>query len=424
MIVDEEQRFGVTHKEKIKALKTNVDVLTLTATPIPRTLHMSLLGVRDLSVIETPPENRFPVQTYVLEYQQNFIKEAMDRELARNGQVFYLYNRVQTIYQKAEQLEMMLPSARIAVAHGQMSERELEETMLAFINGEYDVLVTTTIIETGVDVPNANTLIIEDADKFGLSQLYQLRGRVGRSNRISYAYFLHAPNKVLTEVAEQRLQAIKEFTELGSGFKIAMRDLNIRGAGNLLGRQQHGFIDAVGYDLYSEMLQQAVNEKRGIEVKEEVPDIEIDVQVDAYIPAEYIREEQAKIEFYKKLRSIETEQELMDVQDELTDRYGDYPVEVDRLLKIVKVRINALMFGIVRVKETGKEIEIMVSEASTAKVDGAKLFKDTESFGRELTISVSENKMKLVLKKRGNWLQSLVQLTDVIQGSLKIDEEE
>ncbi len=424
LIVDEEQRFGVTHKEKIKALKTNVDVLTLTATPIPRTLHMSLLGVRDLSVIETPPENRFPVQTYVLEYQQNFIKEAMDRELARNGQVFYLYNRVQTIYQKAEQLEMMLPSARIAVAHEQMSERELEETMLAFINGEYDVLVTTTIIETGVDVPNANTLIIEDADKFGLSQLYQLRGRVGRSNRISYAYFLHAPNKVLTEVAEQRLQAIKEFTELGSGFKIAMRDLNIRGAGNLLGRQQHGFIDAVGYDLYSEMLQQAVNEKRGIEVKEEVPDIEIDVQVDAYIPAEYIREEQAKIEFYKKLRSIETEQELMDVQDELTDRYGDYPVEVDRLLKIVKVRINALMFGIVRVKETGKEIEIMVSEASTAKVDGAKLFKDTESFGRELTISVSENKMKLVLKKRGNWLQSLVQLTDVIQGSLKIDEEE
>ncbi|TDM07227.1 transcription-repair coupling factor [Macrococcus lamae] len=424
LIVDEEQRFGVTHKEKIKALKTNVDVLTLTATPIPRTLHMSLLGVRDLSVIETPPENRFPVQTYVLEYQQNFIKEAMDRELARNGQVFYLHNRVQTIYQKAEQLEMMLPDARIAVAHGQMSERELEETMLSFINGEFDILVTTTIIETGVDVPNANTLIIEDADRFGLSQLYQLRGRVGRSNRISYAYFLHAPNKVLTEVAEQRLQAIKEFTELGSGFKIAMRDLNIRGAGNLLGREQHGFIDAVGYDLYTEMLQQAVNEKRGIETRQEVPDIEIDVQVDAYIPAEYIREEQAKIEFYKKLRLVESEQGLIDVQDELTDRYGDYPVEVERLLKIVKIRINALVFGIVNVKETPKDIEILVSEVSTARVDGERLFKDTETFGRDLKISVTGNQMKLVLKKRGNWLQSLVQLTDNIQESLKLDEEE
>lgn len=423
LIVDEEQRFGVTHKEKIKALKTNVDVLTLTATPIPRTLHMSLLGVRDLSVIETPPENRFPVQTYVLEYQGNFIKEAIDRELSRNGQVFYLYNRVQTIYQKAEQLEMMLPDARIGVAHGQMSERELEEAMLAFVNGEYDVLVTTTIIETGVDVPNANTLIIEDADRFGLSQLYQLRGRVGRSNRISYAYFLHAPNKVLTEVAEQRLQAIKEFTELGSGFKIAMRDLNIRGAGNLLGRQQHGFIDSVGYDLYSEMLQQAVNEKRGIETAAEVPDIEIDVQVDAYIPAEYIREEQAKIEFYKKLRGIQTEQELMDVQDELTDRYGDYPVEVERLLQIVEIKVNALQFGITDVKEQSKVIEINVSQASTDRIDGERLFKATESFGRELQISVVDGRIKLALKKRGNWLQSLVQLMRTIQESLKIDGE-
>ncbi|TDL95288.1 transcription-repair coupling factor [Macrococcus carouselicus] len=424
LIVDEEQRFGVTHKEKIKALKTNVDVLTLTATPIPRTLHMSLLGVRDLSVIETPPENRFPVQTYVLEYQHNFIKEALERELARNGQVFYLYNRVATIYQKAEQLEMMLPDARIGVAHGQMSERELEETMLAFINGEYDVLVTTTIIETGVDVPNANTLIIEDADRFGLSQLYQLRGRVGRSNRISYAYFLHAPNKVLTEVAEQRLQAIKEFTELGSGFKIAMRDLNIRGAGNLLGRQQHGFIDSVGYDLYTEMLQQAVNEKRGIETPQERPEIEVDLQVDAYIPAEYIREEQAKIEFYKKLRQIQTEKELMDVQDEMTDRYGDYPVEVERLLNIVKIKVNALQFGITHIKERPKEIELTVSQASTAKVNGEQLFKDTETFGRELKVGVADNRMTLSLKKHGNWLQMLVQLTDSMQGSLVIDGEE
>ncbi|MFU1789796.1 transcription-repair coupling factor [Mammaliicoccus sciuri] len=302
LIVDEEQRFGVKHKERIKALKTNVDVLTLTATPIPRTLHMSLLGVRDLSVIETPPENRFPVQTYVLEQNMSFVKEALERELSRGGQAFYLYNRVQSIYQKSEQLSMLMPNARIGVAHGQMTERELEETMLNFVDGEYDILVTTTIIETGVDVPNANTLIIEDANRFGLSQLYQLRGRVGRSSRIGYAYFLHEQNKVLTEVAEQRLQAIKEFTELGSGFKIAMRDLNIRGAGNLLGSQQHGFIDSVGYDLYSQMLEEAVNVKRGIEPESEVPQLEVDIKIDAYIPAEYIKNEQAKIEMYKKLR--------------------------------------------------------------------------------------------------------------------------
>ncbi|TDM28589.1 transcription-repair coupling factor [Macrococcoides caseolyticum] len=423
LIVDEEQRFGVTHKEKIKALKTNVDVLTLTATPIPRTLHMSLLGVRDLSVIETPPENRFPVQTYVLEYQHNFIKEAMERELSRNGQVFYLYNRVATIYQKAEQLEMMMPDARIAVAHGQMSERELEETMLGFINGEYDILVTTTIIETGVDVPNANTLIIEDADRFGLSQLYQLRGRVGRSNRISYAYFLHAPNKVLTEVAEQRLQAIKEFTELGSGFKIAMRDLNIRGAGNLLGKQQHGFIDSVGYDLYSEMLQQAVNEKRGIKEEETVPQLEIDVEIDAYIPAEYIREEQAKLEFYKKLRSVTTEQELIDVQDEMTDRYGEYPEAVDHLMKIVEIKVNALSFGIVQVRDTGKSIELEASEATTTKVNGERLFKATESFGRDLKIEYKDNKLTFILKKQSNWLSALVQLSYQIQEGIMMDGE-
>ncbi|WP_312040180.1 transcription-repair coupling factor [Macrococcoides bohemicum] len=423
LIVDEEQRFGVTHKEKIKALKTNVDVLTLTATPIPRTLHMSLLGVRDLSVIETPPENRFPVQTYVLEYQHNFIKEAMERELARNGQVFYLYNRVASIYQKAEQLEMMMPDARIAVAHGQLSERELEETMLRFINGEYDILVTTTIIETGVDVPNANTLIIEDADRFGLSQLYQLRGRVGRSNRISYAYFLHAPNKVLTEVAEQRLQAIKEFTELGSGFKIAMRDLNIRGAGNLLGRQQHGFIDSVGYDLYSEMLQQAVNEKRGIKQVEEVPQLEIEVEVDAYIPADYIREEQAKIEFYKKLRSVTTESELMDIQDEMTDRYGEYPEAVDQLMKIVEIRINALAFGIVNVKDTGKSVVLESSIATTNKINGERLFKATEVFGRDLKIEYKDNIMTFKLKKNANWLAALVQLTHQIQEGIEIDGE-
>ena len=359
LIVDEEQRFGVRHKERIKSLKTNVDVLTLTATPIPRTLHMSMLGVRDLSVIETPPENRFPVQTYVLEQNTNFIKEALEREISREGQVFYLYNKVQSIYEKREQLQMLLPDANIGVAHGQMTERDLEETMLGFINHEYDVLVTTTIIETGVDVPNANTLIIEEADRFGLSQLYQLRGRVGRSSRIGYAYFLHPTNKVLTETAEERLQAIKEFTELGSGFKIAMRDLNIRGAGNLLGKQQHGFIDSVGFDLYSQMLEEAVNEKRGIKPEsEEAPEVEIELNIDAYLPAEYIQNEQAKIEIYKKLRKIESETQLIDVKDELLDRFNEYPIEVERLLDMMEIKVHALHVGVTSIKDKGKQIEI------------------------------------------------------------------
>ncbi len=263
LIVDEEQRFGVKHKEKLKELKTNVDVLTLTATPIPRTLHMSMLGVRDLSVIETPPENRFPVQTYVVEYSGALVREAIERELARGGQVYFLFNQVKNIEIMADQIRMLVPDARVAVAHGQLKETELEQIMLEFLEGEYDVLVSTTIIETGVDIPNVNTLIIYNADRMGLSQLYQLRGRVGRSNRIAYAYFTYQRDKVLTEVAEKRLQAIKEFTELGSGFKIAMRDLAIRGAGNLLGAQQHGFIASVGFDLYSQMLKEAIDELKG-----------------------------------------------------------------------------------------------------------------------------------------------------------------
>ncbi len=422
LIVDEEQRFGVKHKERIKALKTNVDVLTLTATPIPRTLHMSLLGVRDLSVIETPPENRFPVQTYVLEQNMNFVKEALERELSRGGQAFYLYNRVQSIYQKSEQLSMLMPNARIGVAHGQMTERELEETMLNFVDGEYDILVTTTIIETGVDVPNANTLIIEDANRFGLSQLYQLRGRVGRSSRIGYAYFLHEQNKVLTEVAEQRLQAIKEFTELGSGFKIAMRDLNIRGAGNLLGSQQSGFIDSVGYDLYSQMLEEAVNVKRGIEPESEGPQLEVDVKVDAYIPAEYIKNEQAKIEMYKKMRSITTVSQLEDLQDELIDRFGEYPVEVERLLDVVRIRLNGILFGITEIKETGNTIQLTTSEYTTNHLKGDVLFKVTEPLGRKLRIAVADNQMVFKLQKTKQWLDDLKFLTEVINESLVDDD--
>ena len=424
LIVDEEQRFGVRHKERIKTLKNNVDVLTLTATPIPRTLHMSMLGVRDLSVIETPPENRFPVQTYVLEQNTNFIKEALERELSRDGQVFYLYNKVQSIYEKREQLQMLMPDANIAVAHGQMTERDLEETMLSFINHEYDILVTTTIIETGVDVPNANTLIIEEADRFGLSQLYQLRGRVGRSSRIGYAYFLHPANKVLNETAEERLQAIKEFTELGSGFKIAMRDLNIRGAGNLLGKQQHGFIDSVGFDLYSQMLEEAVNEKRGIkEEAPDVPDVEVELNLDAYLPAEYIQNEQAKIEIYKKLRKVETEDQLMDIKDELIDRFNDYPTEVERLLDIVEIKTHALHAGITKIKDMGKQIQIFLFEKSTADIDGEALFKNTQPLGRTMKVGVENGAMKVTLTKSKQWLDNLKFLVKCIEESMSIKDE-
>ena len=424
LIVDEEQRFGVRHKERIKSLKANVDVLTLTATPIPRTLHMSMLGVRDLSVIETPPENRFPVQTYVLEQNMSFVKEALERELSRDGQVFYLYNKVQSIYEKREQLQMLMPDARIGIAHGQMTERDLEETMLSFMNHEFDILVTTTIIETGVDVQNANTLLIEDADRFGLSQLYQLRGRVGRSSRIGYAYFLHPTNKVLSETAEERLQAIKEFTELGSGFKIAMRDLNIRGAGNLLGKQQHGFIDSVGFDLYSQMLEEAVNEKQGIpEPVNEAPEVEIELNIDAYLPASYIPSEQAKIEIYKKLRKVEDTEQLMDIKDELIDRFGDYPEEVARLLDMMEIKVHALHAGVTSVKDTGKEIDMVLSESSTNEINGEVLFKETMPLGRALKVGVQENKMKVVLTKQNNWLDNLKFLAKCLEESMAIVDE-
>ncbi|MGM9987003.1 MAG: transcription-repair coupling factor, partial [Bacillaceae bacterium] len=337
LIIDEEQRFGVTHKEKIKQLKTNIDVLTLTATPIPRTLHMSMLGVRDLSVIETPPENRFPVQTYVVENNGMLVREAIERELARDGQVFYLYNRVEDIERKAEEIAMLVPDARVTFAHGQMSEGELESTMLAFLDGQYDVLVSTTIIETGVDIPNVNTLIVHDADRMGLSQLYQLRGRVGRSNRVAYAYFTFKKDKALNEAAEKRLQAIKEFTELGSGFKIAMRDLSIRGAGNLLGAQQHGFIDSVGFDLYSQMLKEAIEARKGT-FEERTFETEIDIDIDAYIPSLYISDSKQKIAMYKQIRSIKGIDDLQELQEELVDRFGDYPIEVSYLLKIAELK--------------------------------------------------------------------------------------
>ena len=334
IVIDEEQRFGVKHKEKLKELKTKVDVLTLTATPIPRTLHMSMLGIRDLSVIETPPTNRYPVQTYVLETNPTIIRDAIVREIDRGGQVYYLYNKVDTIEQKVAELKELVPEASIGFVHGQMSEIRLENTLIDFINGEYDVLVTTTIIETGVDIPNANTLFIENADHMGLSTLYQLRGRVGRSNRIAYAYFMYRPDKTLTEVAEKRLEAIKGFTELGSGFKIAMRDLSIRGAGNILGASQSGFIDSVGFEMYSQLLEEAIAKKQGKEQKRQKSNAEINLQIDAYLPSDYISDERQKIEIYKRIREIDNRVNYEDLQEELIDRFGEYPDVVAYLLEI------------------------------------------------------------------------------------------
>ncbi|KRK79655.1 transcription-repair coupling factor [Companilactobacillus nodensis] len=333
LIIDEEQRFGVKHKEKIKQLKANVDVLTLTATPIPRTLNMSMLGVRDLSLIETAPSNRYPVQTYVMEQNYDVIAQAIKREMERGGQVFYLHNRVDDMEQVAGQLQALVPDARIATAHGRMTETQMEGVISDYLAGEYDVLVTTTIIETGVDMPNTNTLIVENADRYGLSQLYQIRGRVGRSNRVAYAYLMYKPNKVLTEVGEQRLEAIKNFTELGSGFKIAMRDLSIRGAGNLLGKQQHGFIDSVGFDLYTQMLNDAVAKKRG-HTKAEKTNAELNLELDAYIPSDYISDERQKVELYKRIRQIDSDENYQEVRSELLDRFGDYPQEVSNLLDV------------------------------------------------------------------------------------------
>ena len=338
LVIDEEQRFGVKHKEKLKELKKKVDVLTLTATPIPRTLHMSMLGIRDLSVIETPPTNRYPVQTYVLENNRTVIRDAVLREIDRGGQVYYLYNKVDTIEQKVSELKELIPEASIGYVHGQMTEVRLENTLLDFVNGEYDILVTTTIIETGVDIPNANTLFIENADHMGLSTLYQLRGRVGRSNRIAYAYLMYRPDKTLTEVSEKRLEAIKGFTELGSGFKIAMRDLSIRGAGNILGSSQSGFIDSVGFEMYSQLLEEAIAKKQGKETKRQKSNAEINLQIDAYLPSDYISDERQKIEVYKRIREIDKRVNYEHLQDELIDRFGEYPDVVAYLLEIGLVK--------------------------------------------------------------------------------------
>ncbi len=380
LIVDEEQRFGVTHKEKIKQIKGDVDVLTLTATPIPRTLHMSLIGIRDMSVLNEPPVDRMPIQTFVLEHNEEIIREAIHRELARDGQVYYVYNRVNGIDEVAAKIANLVPEANVSFAHGQMSERELERIMFSFINGEIDVLVSTTIIETGLDISNVNTMIIDDADRLGLSQLYQLRGRVGRSNRTAFAFLMYRRDKMLKEIAEKRLQAIKEFTELGSGFKIAMRDLEIRGAGNLLGAQQSGHMEAVGYDLYCKMLNDAVKAMKGQISDEETFETTVDMDVDAYIPATYIKNEFQKLDVYKRIADINTEEEFLDMQEELVDRFGDMPSSVNNLLNIAHIKSICHSVYIMSLIYKGDEIKMVMFPKAKLSVERIpELIKKHES---------------------------------------------
>jgi len=350
LVVDEEQRFGVSHKETIKDIKKNVDVLTLTATPIPRTLHMALVGVRDMSVIETPPENRYPIRTYIREFNKQLIKETIRREIGRGGQVYFVHNRVADINKKANMIRKLLPDARVAVAHGQMNENKLEKLMVDFYNQKFDVLVCTTIIETGLDIPNVNTIIINRAENMGLAQLYQLRGRVGRSNRIAYAYLLYEKDKVLSEVAEKRLRAIQEFTNLGSGFKIAMRDLEIRGAGNLLGAEQHGHIASIGFSLYCKLLENAVEELKG-EKEESKKEVEINLNEDAYIPDDYISDSKQKIDIYKKIMKADSEESIIDIIDELIDRFGEPPEVVMNLIEISRIKITARKLNIEKIEK-------------------------------------------------------------------------
>ena len=368
LIIDEEQRFGVQHKEKIKKLKENVDVLTLTATPIPRTLHMSLIGIRDMSVLEEAPVDRMPIQTYVMEYNDEMVREAIERELSRGGQVYYVYNKVKDIEEITARIQKLVPEANVVYAHGQMREHKLENIMLDFINGEIDVLVSTTIIETGLDISNANTMIIHDADQLGLSQMYQLRGRVGRSNRMAYAFLLYRRDKLLKEVAEKRLAAIREFTDLGSGFKIAMRDLEIRGAGNLLGAEQHGHMEAVGYDLYCKMLNEAVKHLKG-EIEVEPYTTTVDLNVDAFIPSSYIPNEYQKLDIYKRIASIENEEEMDDMLEELIDRYGDVPRKVQQLLTIAMLKALAHSAYVIAVEQKGDVFKFVMYEQAKVKVE-------------------------------------------------------
>ena len=411
LIVDEEQRFGVTHKEKIKQLKKDVDVLTLTATPIPRTLHMSLIGIRDMSVLEEPPMDRMPIQTYVMEYDEETVREAINRELRRGGQVYYVYNRVTDIADVALRIAKLVPDARVDFAHGQMSERELENVMYSFVNGDIDVLVSTTIIETGLDISNVNTMIIHDSDRYGLSQLYQLRGRIGRSNRTAYAFLIYRKNVMLKETAEKRLAAIREYTDLGSGFKIAMRDLELRGAGNLLGAQQHGHMNAVGYDLYCKMLNEAVKEAKGIRTMEDF-ETSVDLNVDAYIPDSYISNEFQKLDIYKRIAGIETQQDYDDMLEELLDRFGEPGKAVLNLLAIAKLKAIAHQGYVTEIKQTGKTVRFTLYEKARLNTEGFPALM--QKYRRGLQFK-NEQEPKFILEPQGNLILALTEFAEELK---------
>lgn len=417
LIIDEEQRFGVKHKERLKSLQTNVDVLTLTATPIPRTLNMAMVGVRDLSVIETPPANRYPIQTYVMEQNGRVIANAIEREMARGGQTFYLHNRVADIEKVAGMIQSLVPEAQVAYIHGQMTETQMEGILVDFINGEYDVLVTTTIIETGVDIPNANTLFVENADYMGLAQLYQLRGRVGRSNNVAYAYFTYPGTRSLNEESEKRLTAIRDFTELGSGFKIAMRDLSIRGAGDLLGQSQHGFINAVGYDLYTQMLQEAVADKQG--KKQKRFDSELDLQVEAYLPADYVADGPQKIDLYQRIRKATKAEQFAEITDDLVDRFGDIPAATNRLLTVSQLKAIADQVGVAQIKRTVNQPTIITirfdKQAKITREQVQQAMADTKTRGQIKVNDPVLFAMAIQPKQTDDeWLQNLIKFLSAL----------
>lgn len=410
LVIDEEQRFGVKHKERLKQLRHSVDVLTLTATPIPRTLNMAMVGARDLSVIETPPANRFPIQTYVLEADWTIVRNAIEKELARDGQVFYLHNRVADLDRVVSQIEELVPSARVAAIHGQMSETQLESILFDFLNGNYDVLVTTTIIETGVDIPNANTLIVENADHMGLSQLYQLRGRVGRSTRLAYAYFTYPFSRTPSEEAEKRLAAIRDFTELGSGFRIAMRDLSIRGAGDLLGKQQHGFIDSVGYDMYTQLLKEAVAKKQGhhdATPAQQETDAELILGVLAYLPEDYVADNAQKIELYTRIRQARTDDDFADIEADMLDRFGDMPDEVARLLLVGQIKQLADQAQVTNIRRQRQQLVMTFSPEATARLTGEAVFA-----------TLVDVPLKVAVRSESGQLQVIMTVNDVAESSI------
>lgn len=414
LIIDEEQRFGVTHKEKIKQMRSRIDVLTLSATPIPRTLHMGLIGIRDMSVLEEPPVDRVPIQTYVMEYDDEIVREAISRELARDGQVYYVFNRVAGIQDIAARIAGMFPDAEVAFANGQMNERQLEQIMYRFINGEIDILVSTTIIETGMDISNVNTMIIHDADRFGLSQLYQLRGRIGRANRTAYAFLMYRKNKMLKEEAEKRLHAIREFSDLGSGMKIAMRDLEIRGAGNLLGAEQSGHMEDVGYDLYCKMLTEAVNEAKGIEEEDDF-ETSIDIKADAFIPQTYISNEKQRLEIYKKIAAVEDEAQRDEILEELIDRFSDPPKSVQNLLFIARLKAQAHRLYFTEIKQLGNEMQLSFYEK--AKIKAENIPKVTEELGNRIKFIVKDSPKFIytIPKRQGRNASAIEELREILE---------